>query len=393
MTDTLPASPALASAQKLLADAKLRLRNWSLSQVLPTFLFMSRPGIREMLTKSLGPCTSSQDFEGQEWAVWATNAYTLYATDTYLDLDTEVRGLEGALTALQWDLGMGQHLIPRAEHEALVEQGRVEGLKVKYDIPGQSQEDLKRFVRDYCDGQILCDHQVREASILGMVFMPLALGAFSIKAPKEGEEPSPEYLAEKALTKDIGKEPVLKDPPTPPAKPPYPPKPEKPKDWKEPDAEQIKVIEDDIRWNVSSPERLENYLEEIRLHNVGVDYHRAQVLLDWEAAKTVIDQAHEQALAEHQKVLQGQEPARRRFKAKHLKWKQKQARQNTLLGGFSQGRMSDLGVIYEEYGKAGPRAVNGYPIFWSFRILNRSDWERARKVIIQEIQRREDMEV
>ncbi len=349
--------------------------------------------IPAVLTKRLGPRTSVLDFDGQQWSVWATDAYTLYATDTYLDLDTTVRGLEGSLVALQWDLGSQKHPLPRLEHEALVAQGRAEGLTLKHEYGSRSQEELRQFVRDYCDGRAFCDHQVRDPAILPMVFMPLALGAFALKAPEKGQLPHPAYLAKQALTKKVGKEPKAKDPPPPPKKPPYPPEPDKPDDWREPDPEQIRIIKDDIAWDVASPERLENYLEEIRLHNVGVDYYRQQVLLDWAAEKDAIDLAHQQALGEYAKVLQAKAKAERGILARHKAWSRRQAQQDALLSGFHQGWLSDIGLIYEDIGQAGPRSINGYPIFWSFRILNKSDWERARKAIAIELKRREDMEV
>lgn len=34
-------------------------------------------------------------------------------------------------------------------------------------------------------------------------------------------------------------------------------------------------------------------------------------------------------------------------------------------------------VIYEEYSKAGPWAINGYPSFFSFKSVSKSDWEKV----------------
>jgi len=391
MTCTFPKTPAAQSAQQQLAQEQVHVQDYALRYTLQAFHYGA--DIPASLTKRLGPCTSTLDFDGHNWSVWTANAYTLYARATYLDLDTTVRGLEGALRALQWDLGRVPQPLPRLKHEALVERGRAAGLKVKYEIPGQSSEQLKQFVRDYCDGRIFCDHQIRDHSLLGMIFMPVALGALSLTEPKDGEEPDPAYLAQQALTKPLGNEPKVYPPPEAPKKPSYPPEPPKPEDWREPDPEQVRIIEDDIKWEVSPQERMDNYLDEIRLHNVGVDYHRQQILVEWEVAKAAIDQAHEQALADHQKVLAAKQRADRGIRPRHKAWSLRKAQQNALLSGFTQGWLSDLGTIYEDIGKAGPRSVNGYPIFWSFCILNKSDWERARKAIASELKRREDMEV
>jgi len=57
------------------------------------------------------------------------------------------------------------------------------------------------------------------------------------------------------------------------------------------------------------------------------------------------------------------------------------------LGAFSdmtEEAKKDIGMVYEYYDKAGPRSINGYPIFFSFRILNVKDrlivWEKHEKI-------------
>lgn len=35
--------------------------------------------------------------------------------------------------------------------------------------------------------------------------------------------------------------------------------------------------------------------------------------------------------------------------------------------------LKDVGLIYEYWDKAGPRSINGYPIFWSCSVLNHED--------------------
>lgn len=55
--------------------------------------------------------------------------------------------------------------------------------------------------------------------------------------------------------------------------------------------------------------------------------------------------------------------------------------------------VKNIGLIYEYYDKAGPRSVNGYPIFFSLRYIHTKDWERARKVIHAELERRKAIEL
>lgn len=46
--------------------------------------------------------------------------------------------------------------------------------------------------------------------------------------------------------------------------------------------------------------------------------------------------------------------------------------------------LQDIGLIYEYWDQAGPRSINGYPIFWSCRYLNHEDTkyvlDEARKI-------------
>ena len=392
----MPVSPAKVSAQALLAEGK-PLCDWTNHGTLSAILQRevgSNPV--EFVTKRLerGP-TTIIEHEGANWCAWLDEDYVLYVREDglALDLDVSVIGLEPSLVALRWDLKMSDHRIPRHEHKLLKAKGYDLGLKYKLPVPDSTTEKLREFVRAYCDGLILCDHQVQRQSDLGMVFMPLLFGAFEAKAPAEGAEPSLEYLAEQSLRVDLGEKPTMPKGPPPPVKPQYPPPPPPPAGRREPDPEHVKLIEDDIRWNVAPPERLTTYLEEIRLHNVGVDYYAANDVLNWEAAKTAIDKAHAKALADHEKALVQLHRENDHIKAAIARWEDEQAYRAAQLEGFHQGRMADVGTIYEEYSKAAPRSINGLPIFYSFRILSRNDWTRARKAITRELERREGMEV
>lgn len=46
-------------------------------------------------------------------------------------------------------------------------------------------------------------------------------------------------------------------------------------------------------------------------------------------------------------------------------------------------RKDNPGLIYEYMDKAGPRAINGYPIFTSCRMLNQKDLEKLREYIVK----------
>jgi hypothetical protein len=66
------------------------------------------------------------------------------------------------------------------------------------------------------------------------------------------------------------------------------------------------------------------------------------------------------------------------------------------LGCFSKVQpdtLSQIGVIYEYYEKAGPRSINGKPSFFSFHMLHIEDWDRARPAIVKEIERRKNIDL
>lgn len=43
------------------------------------------------------------------------------------------------------------------------------------------------------------------------------------------------------------------------------------------------------------------------------------------------------------------------------------------LSKYNQPSLNNIGMVYEYFSKAGPRSVNGYPIFTSFLLLNKQD--------------------
>jgi hypothetical protein len=55
--------------------------------------------------------------------------------------------------------------------------------------------------------------------------------------------------------------------------------------------------------------------------------------------------------------------------------------------------LKQIGVIYEYNDKAGPRSINGMPMFFSFHMLHIDDWERAKAAIIKEQERRKNIEL
>ena len=66
------------------------------------------------------------------------------------------------------------------------------------------------------------------------------------------------------------------------------------------------------------------------------------------------------------------------------------------LGGFgdvTEEEAANIGLIWEDINKAGPRSVNGMPMFLSCHLMHKDDFERARVAIDKELKRRKEIEV
>lgn len=61
------------------------------------------------------------------------------------------------------------------------------------------------------------------------------------------------------------------------------------------------------------------------------------------------------------------------------------------LEGLERDDLTSIGGLWEAYGKALPRAVNGYPMFTSMNVMHTRDWVQAWTIIDREVKRLESM--
>ena len=61
------------------------------------------------------------------------------------------------------------------------------------------------------------------------------------------------------------------------------------------------------------------------------------------------------------------------------------------LAGRSQAYYKQVGLLWEYLNAAAPQSINGYPIFFSMRIMHLDDWRRAIPVINLELERRKSI--
>lgn len=62
-------------------------------------------------------------------------------------------------------------------------------------------------------------------------------------------------------------------------------------------------------------------------------------------------------------------------------------------GALKTIKLDELGCIWEWWIQAGQRSINGYPSFFSMRVMHKDDWERAHKAIDAELTRRQTVVV
>lgn len=292
------------------------------------------------------------------------------------------------------------------------------------DFPSRSPEDLKKFVLAYCDGRIFCDHDIRNRRDLSLVFMPVGFGAFGPQGPQEarlspeGDEVSPAHPGEPAWhamqeLPTVGPKPEREARPLPPSSTAYPDQPPPPA---EPEYKAYDLEHEDALRKEDTPSlmvttisdlfsggneaKVQAYREAIDAENdVLRSTHQqkvldhAQRLKEWRTTKAQMDDVFLLQQQEWHAAVFQWEAREASYRDRLLAWEQEAARANAARSGFIGTRLQNLGVIYEDVSKAAPRSINGMPMFWSCQILNKSDWQRCREAIEQELERRENMEI
>jgi hypothetical protein len=66
------------------------------------------------------------------------------------------------------------------------------------------------------------------------------------------------------------------------------------------------------------------------------------------------------------------------------------------LGGFAGMPAEDLeqiGCVYEHLSEAGPTSINGFPVFFSLKIMHINDWKIVRATLVRELKRATQIEL
>jgi len=275
----------------------------------------------------------------------------------------------------------------------ITDQGRKvhrETLKVPditpLELNRMTGDELKTFVRHYCDGKVLCDFQVPPSS-LGLVFMPLLFGGL----------PLPD-----GLCPDPPTEPIPSGPPQEPVPIPKPTKGRKPKPPKRlaDIQEEIKTIRARMDWDEADEIDLKTYLDNVDDEKTLLDADWAKTKAQYHASSPTQEdldlwasQRDAQA-AEYFEAQRAHEREQEGYGAKLAAYEVDLEDHHELHGEITQRYLANLGLIYEYFDQAvSTMAINGFPTFGSCRLMHREDWERAQKAITKELERRKDIQV
>jgi hypothetical protein len=272
-------------------------------------------------------------------------------------------------------------------------------------VPRASDDELRKFVLGVADSQIFTSAHLRPGDdVINMVFMPAALGAFS--TPEEFNDLMPEPPESPGDKPDTPVVTYPEEPESTVVEPAYPvePTPPEPKDvprhildaveWGEIDESEVVAYREGegafrdrlADWQVKTWQPWKDTCDGLRSkHEADLaafkDEHN-----QWEAECARLEAEHTEALAVRQDEIDAWTVADRTYRRERAIHERHITRARSRY-------FRDLGILWEWMHKAGPRSVNGYPIFFSLRIMHREDWNRALKAIIREEKRRESIEL
>lgn len=246
------------------------------------------------------------------------------------------------------------------------------------DVGRMPQQELRALVLDIVAGNFITSSMVPE-DLVGSVFMPLFFGGMS---------PPEEVILE-----------VMGPAPTEPSPPPAPIL-----------ASEIPPVGDLPAQDVLPEELSQEILRAFKFGDISEeDFSMAQEELEkknseLELSRKTVIQAHEKKVAAWEKKVRVQKRRNYEIKKKHAAmvalFEQEKEKFNRECDAYDERRTelfskwnSNLGEIGEHVSKAGPRSINGYPMFFSMRAIHKDDWVRIRKAVEAELDRQKNLEV
>lgn len=271
--------------------------------------------------------------------------------------------------------------VPAPEGATVTPEGRVlspEGMDMGEARPVMSlaprpKEELRKIVYDIVDGHALTAEQV-PPDLVGTVFMPVLFGALSFPDVLETCPPPvlPSEPLKPALQERDEQEPTA---PTPPEYHVVLTKMVEDCEWGLLDKGDLREAEAHVE-RLNAPLRLaheqavkawQEECEAVRARNTRAKEDFAAVQAQYEGLRTAWQAECERIKQEHTLLLAEQERLKKRV--------------------FSLW-MRDFGTIVGYMSDAGPRAINGYPMFLACRFLRRDEWVKVYEAVNREWERR-----
>lgn len=273
-------------------------------------------------------------------------------------------------------------LLKGSEEAALLQTGWDIIQPYQMKLKDYSTEAMNRFVLRYMEGLIFTDRHCRGTDV-GLIFMPMIFGALSV--PDEVWE-----KIEDVLPPDPGDRPEI---PNRPERGEYPTEPIEPVRPAEilPDPERLANIKSRIEWQQATKEEREIYLAEILKQNKNQDKMFDEEHQLWKAACQKVKDEIRQINTDYAAAMTDFRLERSNLQDKLDAWELADVKHMAARKGVIQGYTQNLGIVWEDYSEAGPRSVNGCPIFFSMNLMSKADWKRACKAIDKEQKRRERM--
>ena len=253
--------------------------------------------------------------------------------------------------------------------------------RVTRTVPRLTVDEMRDRVVKILAGELYPSDQVTDQNVLGIVFMPLAMG---------GLHPD-DSLIERFLGSASAPERVEGDPEKP-KHPGYPEtRPEAPEhpELVRPDP----TILSDVEWGDREQEEWEEHFKQVELENRKLLLAWEEETRKWGLATEEVNEAHALVDAAYEETLVGWREELVAH-AERTAWRDASIQEwQDLYGRVFAGWASEVGVLLGDMRKAAPRSINGYPIFFGFEMIHREDWARMRKALVRECARSQTLEV
>jgi len=252
--------------------------------------------------------------------------------------------------------------------------------KPRLSVAPLSEDRLRQYVLDILSGQVLTSDQVR-ARDMGMVFMPLIMGALS--PPDE------------VIVKHMGS---AEPPETLDGDPPKPEHPGYPEGVGEPPTKPVlgkidpQVLRD-LDWGEITEVEVDGAKAIVEAENTRLVREWDAALMAWDRAieaegkvRCEIDATHEAAIEAWEAKLAVHTDRQAERQATHDEWV---ARFDVV---FDEWR-NNIAVVAGNVKDTFPRSINGYPMFHAIALIGHDDWKRIRAAVIREQDRAKTLEV